>query len=306
MVEQYPEKQYRTETTELPTHPPSDLRMELTQKQYEVLYLLSTQLNLEQIRRKLNLASKSSVSDRIQGLVKKGYVKNDDLGIYELTSKGKKAVEGCTVGGTVRTYVSTGKNLHAINYTVEIQKFPSTWTNQNLFIQNLKPNKYFYNERSKTWNVYFSDCNFVISSQKVNFFPEKIEGIDFDDMQSQAFDTFIKYHSLLIGNGFALSNKISSRTPHFADKNGFYARLATSADHSGFKIQTDKGDFWIDYSTGEAEEETDSEEVKKRIEDLAKSDLNSDSTLIDVDKLKIIVRDLVKLESMRYLNDAKN
>src|SRR5690606_3289064 len=121
----------------------------------------------------------------------------------------------------------------------------------------------FRNKSTKTWNLHYDDCTIQIfeTKKKITFWIKEQVGICYDEIQSRMLDVFIRYVKVLESYGFALARTFSSRNPHFADPDGFFARLATEYKVGAFKIETEVGDFWIDYSKGVAEEETSSEDV---------------------------------------------
>ena len=76
--------------------------------------------------------------------------------------------------------------------------------------------------------------------------------------------------------------------------------MSKVAKSDGYKIETETGDFWIDFSQGELipEEETDDKDIAKRMEDLANSALPTMSDFYDLDKVVEISKNLTKENSI--------
>jgi hypothetical protein len=171
---------------------------------------------------------------------------------------------------------------------------------------------FFHNISANQWFVYYDDCTIRISqkSKKITFWISEQVGASFDDLASRVFDRFVFYYRLIQRNGFELSTEIASKNPDFANPGGFFAKLASYTTNKGFKIDVEldgkASSFWVDFSPPAciAEEETDNFDIARRMEDLADSAVNSksdfkdlDSAINDLDKLKDIVANLVKIQA---------
>lgn len=305
--------------TEHPTDPLPPIL--LTEPQKEVLQQFKNGLSFTQIYRKLKIA-KSTLSSRIQPLIRKGLLFHT-FGSYTITELGQKTLLG---RGGIGSSVSAHKNIHKSEFTVEIKKYPLQWggTGSNdYFNKHIKQRSDFdeyknlcqvkknplNNFSSSQWMYYFAECTIRIcySTDKMTFFIGKVEGDSFEEIQNKVWETFVGYYDFMNTRGFALGNNVSSANPHFADPNGFFAKLASHYTNKGFCIDTKEGPFYVDYSNVILpEEETTSENIAKRMENLAASVIHSNSDFKDLDfavadleKLKNVVAGLVKLEVMR-------
>lgn len=287
-----------------------------TQKQREVMLLISEGLNLHQISRRLSI-SVTSVRERLMQCKNKGFV-NNESGSWFLTEQGKislKKDQNDCKGGCKGSPL---KSVHSNRFAVKITEFPNQWAFSHSVVENLKPKEFFYNKSTKSWRILFEDCTLVIYENKkhLEFFIEKQTGSSFDEICSKVWDVFVKYHSFLCSNGFRLDFRVETFSQHFADPNGFFAKLASVANSDGYKIETTQGDFWLDFSNGIRipEEETDSEVVANRMEVLANSALNSKSDFMDLDKMRElmeinfkIVSGLVQLQAKQIMpNEGGN
>lgn len=301
----------RTKDTGLPDDPVPSIS--ITTKQKEVLQMFNSGLNYTKIHKELKI-NKSSLDGRILGLIKKKLIYHT-FGIYKLTKLGKLAAETVSMGCPV-SQTKTSKGQHANEFTVKINNFPRQWNLGGAYFQDyLRFDKkvdlrhFFYNKQANQWFVYYSDCTIRISpgTKEITFFIAEQIGNSVDEIYSKVWDLFVFYFLHLENNGFGLENTVSSKSSEFTNPNGFFAKLASYSNVSGYRIDCyDKNkSFWIDYSPPDyntPEEETDSIDIARRNEDLARSALNSNSNfedldmvVIDLDKLKEIVTGLVKI-----------
>lgn len=278
-----------------PNNPPTHSSISITAKQKEVMVLLSKNNNLTQIHRKLNI-NKSSAADRLKGLVKKKLVLHKDYS-YTLTKLGKYYLNECT--GT--NSVLEQKNIHHNEFTVDIKRLPNQWYSGHWYFQSLKAKDILRNKTARQVFIEFEDCKIRISETKLKatFWIKKQYGKTFEQIQSKVWDLFVKYYNMLKFHGFSFNNQISSPNQHFADPNGFFAKLSSSSTNKGFRIDSDEGSFWVDYSDGKAEDETTDEEKAERMEQLANSAFSSESDFNDLDKVVEISRNLVKIHTLQ-------
>ena len=258
-----------------------------TSKQNEVLSYLLKGKNPGQIARELNL-NRNSVIDRLKGCIKKNLVSYEH-NTYYLTNNGyilaKNLNNDVTGGVTGRKE----KNQHTNNFTVKLQRLPYKWSHNSLFLQSLTEKKPLHNTTTKTAILYYDECtvkiNYGKKAKSVEFFVIIQKGSSVDHNNSSAWDVFVKYYNIVSSNGFDLGIDVTSRDPHFANPNGFFAMLSSKLTNKGFSIQTDDVNFWVDYSDGFPEEETDNIDHARRLEELADSTIGTSSTFYDVDKM---------------------
>ena len=277
-----------------PTHtPPLTISHGITKKQHEALLLLSQGFNISQIARKLGNVDESAIRCRLKFCIRKGLIFHE-FGIYKLTEAGNLALKLFGVGVGVS---EIQKSQHKNEFLAKIKGFPNNWRNAN-YVQFLTAKHTIHNASTKTWFIYFEDCTTIIhyAANKVIFKVKEQLGGSFDETDSKSWDVFVKNFKIIKANGFDLDNTISSENPHFANSEGFFAKLAAFKSIDGFRIDTDEGSFWVDYSLGKKpEEETDNLKYSKRVEDIAHSIIDTHSDFRDLDKLIEVSLNLVKI-----------
>lgn len=284
-------QKYLTKSTLHPTYPlPTDPR--ITDRQLGVLQLISKGFNLTRLHRHLNL-SKPTIRGHTEALVKKGLLVNQKY-ILELTKQGKEALETSKVGSKVLKE----KNIHKNLYSVTINEFPAIWRPEQGFAKNFFKTQQepLHNVNSKQMMVYFEDCTIVLhyGVKRIDFHVREQVGTSFDEIKMKVWNIVVFYHALLRELGFNLSFSITSKNPDFANPNGFFAMMARKRTLEGFQIDTDKGSFFVDYSLDDAEEETSSEEMAKRMEALAESAYSSKSDFNDLDSAVSNIDKIIK------------
>ncbi len=290
------QKRDRTKHTVHPTDPTPFIS--ITNKQKEVLHMLNDGLNFSQIARKLDIF-KSSLQSRMKGLENKKLILHP-FGLYQISKLGKKVLESVGLGSTV--CLPKTKSIHANSFTVLIKEFPRQWHGYsgNDFKNKLECKSYLYDRHSKMYFLYYDDCTIRVTSttKKMTFFVKEKEGYSFDKIKLDVWGCFVDHYFLITGHGFKLDSVVDSKNPDFANPDGLFAKMSSYLTQKGFKIDTDKGSFWVDYSppSHRAEEETTSEEIAARMENLAASAIHSnadfkdlDNSIVDLDKLKEIV-----------------
>lgn len=292
---------HRTDTPskDTPPHPPSlTMSSTATAKQQEALILLSKGLNPYQIARKLGNLDVKAIKDRLKYCEHKGLMSHT-RGNYRLTEAGKVAVNAGGVGGGVSGSVFINKSQHANEISCKLLKLPGQFNEGYFFMQSMGAKEVYHAVSAKTWFAYFPECTLRIAYNKgeITFFIKEQVAISYEATEAKVWEQFVKHFRIVKENGFELDYNIFSRNAHFADPNGFFAKLSAYSDGKGFKIETDIGNFWVDFSNGYAEEETDKRKIADRTEDLARSAIKSKSNFQDMDKACELVPQLVQLSA---------
>jgi len=260
----------------------------LTSKQKEVLLLINEGYNPKRLSVKLNI-SLTAVKDRLNLIIKKGYLIKDTYG-YKITKAGKLFINNVKGGSEV----CGQKSQHSNEFTVNLQKIPIAFSKGNFFFQSLTAD-YLHDDLTKVLYLKYKEATvriFYGKNKKVIFNINNQLGKSFDEIDQKVFRLFVKYYDIISSNGFSLDHSIKPTNPHYANPQGFFAKLSSRHLHNGFWINTDKYDFWVDYSNDEAEEETDNIDIAKRMEKLSDSAIR---TSIDFDDLELMRDNLVKL-----------
>ena len=258
-----------------------NIMIRITKKQRETLKLVELKYSLTRISRELKI-NKSSASDRLRSLINKKLVANKN-GTYRLTNSGIIATESCS--GT--SSVIEQKNIHSNEFNFDILRLPNHWYAKKEFFQGLDVKDVIFNKNANQAHIYFEDAQVRICPKKLKatIWIKKQVATTFNRIQSKVWDLFVKYYNMLECHAFKFDRTIISPNPHFADKGGFFAKLASSSTKTGFSIEVDDKIFKVDYSDGVAEEETSEEEMAARMEQLSESAFKSESTFEDLDKV---------------------
>lgn len=290
-------KTYLTENPNNPTSPPHDFRC--TFKQREVLSLLEKGGDLTSIARSLGKA-KSSIKDRFDSLARKGLVEKNILRKWQLTDIGRKIMECRQFPGKVGCRASGPKSKHANEFTVNIISLPNQWNDGHFYMQCLRAKEFIYNKATDQWYIYYDEATIRISAakKKMTFWITEQTGLSYEDLMNDVFDKFVEYYLLMSGKGFTLDHVIQPRNEHFADKDGFFAKLASCTTNKGFRIDTPSCSFWVDFSEVVPEEETDDADMALRMEKLAESAMHTHGDFNDLDKVIEISKNNVRAITM--------
>lgn len=281
-------------------------KIECTSHQLEVLRMVDEGLNNCAIGLKKGIGE-SSVRRCKDLLIKKGLVNRIHKGVYSISKLGRELLKnqekGVGIGVGSGASFPMEKSIHSNIFSVKINKFPKNWEESNFYFQSLKAKDFFLNKSAKQLHVYFEHCHVRIAIKKseVTFFIKEQTGSSFDEIESRVFDRFVEYFRVLQGFGFSLDLQIKSQNPHFANPNGFFAKLATHCTEKLFRIDLGDLSFWIDRSLGpqSPEEETDSVDIARRLEQLSNSAINTEIDFHDMEKCLRTVQELVRLQTLQ-------
>jgi len=257
------------------------------------------------ISRNMNV-SKPTTRERLLALKKKGFVTHHHYR-WSLSDLGRKYViyeQEISKGGSKG---SEPKSKHANEFSVNIINFPQQWNNGYFYLQCLKAKNVIYSTSTDQWHLYYEDATIRISpgKRKITFWIKEQTGFCYADLMNDVFDKFVQYYDLIDRKGFDLDHVVTSNNEEFADKDGFFARLASYTNSNGFRIETPTKSFWVDFSEGLPEEETDDYDTAQRMEQLAESAMHTKGDFYDLDKLIQITGNLVRIETMRVAHDLK-
>jgi Ser-tRNA(Ala) deacylase AlaX len=105
----------------------------------------------------------------------------------------------------------------------------------------------------------------------------------------------------MIHHGLEFHNILYSElNPHFANPFGFFATMAKENNGKSFSIEFGKEKFWIDFSQGKEnpEEETNSEDVARRLEELSESAIKTKINFLDLEKIQQIQSEQIRLATI--------
>lgn len=274
-----------------------------TPKQREVLALVEKEMNVCQMSRKLGNIDERAIRDRLKFCEKKGFVIHEN-GCFKLTDTGKLAVKAFGVG----VGVFLQKSQHSNEITCKILKLAVQFNAGQQFFNTMGSKSAFHSVTTKTWFLYYPDCTVRLSygTMEASFFVQEQSGYIYEEIGLKVWDQFVKHWGIIAHNGFELGFSAFSRlNPHFADPNGLFAKLASYSDGKGFRIETEFGAFWVDYSLGSIpHEETDQPKIAARTEDLARSGISSKGNFHDLDKVAAIVPQLFEVAVLQSQNIA--
>jgi len=250
--------------------------------------------------------AKSSVYDVLSRLINKELIIKEYLGVYKLTTLGLNVLNlrfspTPNDGGVCRERANLSS--HDMKFSMILTSQDSNALDK---LKALNPNE-TKQVKLSNWTqhiLYFDDCTIMINTRKVIFQVLEIMGDDVELNQFDAISKVLSYVEKLetIGiNGKSLSLDFG----HYARVKSFLAD-ALPLTKNGFEVNLSNGrKFWIDNSTGVLEDETNSEDYRQRLDSFLKDLEHSDGLISDLDKLKLIVNGLVKLQALNYKNQQK-
>lgn len=250
--------------------------------------------NRRAFAKKFNL-SPSTVYDRLLRLVAKEFVKKESTGVYVITEKGRNYALTQKEGGRI---VSGGMSVRG-NYSQHSNRFVCDISDRSKFVAGSLCKLGAYEElKMQNWSylrLNNSDAVVTINPKQVVIYVEEIVSNNNEDAMRRTFDVAVKYVSDLRKLGLVLPS-IRLEVSHYARMESVLSDLLVKR-LGRYELTLKTGEsFWVDFSGNKLEDETDSQLLRSRLDDFLNDLTESNSLLSDVDKLKQITSDLVRLK----------
>ncbi len=242
---------------------------------------------------------RTTMYDRLNRLVDKKLINKPEIGRpYVINKKGEAYINNTSggVGFSRKGCRTGGENLsmHKIKYKGIICRKNinfSKSTLKKLHPIDIKENKL---PNLLQYFIYFDDATITINPKKVIVHIHDVVDSEIENVQYEAFTKAMNYFKKLDDIGLSVDNVILEDA-HYARINGVLAECLKKIDER-YSLDLGNGkSFWIDNSTGTIEDETNSEEVRERMDDLITDLPNSDYVLSDIGKIESRVNSLVKI-----------
>lgn len=246
----------------------------------------------------------STIKSQLDRLVDKGLVHYHSAGDPRITEEGETALE--LVSGGSRSSRRDGRGA-AQNLSVHHARFimPLVGVRPVDTLERLKglgalDLRVVKLNNFEQYVAYFEGLTAVVNRHQVVFRVHDVLVDDVDEAHVELFERVLPFVERfekigLQGEGLRMQKEHYARVASF---------LGDALEKIDGRFSLDLGNgrrFWIDHSTGPVEDETDDPEYRKRLDDVLRSVGHSSSDFEDLDKLKAIVADLVKL---RVLGDG--
>jgi len=283
----------------------------------------SERMNAKGYARVQNLA-RSTVNERLEFLERKHLVKHEDYGNWRITEKGiafilaTEGVSGVSVG--VSAHVVSGQvsgvsdevsglrreevsgkvsalgisSTHALKYSMEIKKLQIT--NQKLDSLKIRW-KRLKITNTEQYILYFKECTIILTTKKAIVHIIDLVGVDLLDIEYVALERCALALEQIRKLGID-GDTIKYESGHYAQVNSMLADLLTKVDQR-FKVDLEDGKwFWVDWSTGVPEDETNDRHTRMKLQEFIKWISKTDFPFTDLDKLRELIILMLKYQAM--------
>jgi len=255
--------------------------------------------NLSRFSRQLN-TSKGTIHPAIQRLKANHLIKQRDRGSYIILKEGISIIDRFSNEYNTRRVVRSKKlkSIHNINIKIETEI-----KDRDYLVNRLEPVKMFksYPKNWTQYNLEMDDGTKITLKPNITILHfQEVTGKDYQDADKQVTDKVFhwinKFKELDIK-----THNVYVDYSHFAKINSEFAKIIE--DRVGrYEHKTKDGSFWIDYSTGEIEEETDDIQLREAL-DVFMEDLKEGKQLGDVSKrmerAEYMLTQIVQLEKYK-------
>ena len=269
----------------------------------ELSILVSMSMNPKKPFNRRGFASKNNLSpstvyDRLKRLVSKGLVDRVSFGVYLITDKGQAYSEAQKKGGRIvsggmskKSFISQHSNRFVLDI-VDRNKFEIGSLCKLGSYEIVKMQNWSYAKVSN------SDAVVTVNPKQVVIYVEEIVAGTVRDSCFKTFDVAVKYARKLRDLGLKIPS-IRLEVAHYAKVQSVLSEVLVKR-LGRYELNLDDGSkFWIDFSGDNLEDETDSVKLRERLDEVLNDLSDSGSVFSDVDKLKEIVADLVKLQLLQ-------
>jgi predicted transcriptional regulator len=266
---------------------------------------LNGRFNIALYSKQFNI-KRSSIYDYLNNLSKKGLVDRSQVGNNTITEKGKTLC-GVSDGGvgSVRRECRTFEHFSQHNTKYQfILKNRGNYDNYDKDIVKDRLGATKYRKiilPNMAQDIYYLEMGTIIVKKKqVLILIHDISSSDVENNSMQAIIKASEYADKLLNLGL-VGDTLILENAHYASMNSQLALFLEKIDNRYFIDLGDGRKFWIDRSdtsSDNIEDETNNEEVRKRLDAHLKAMSNTDNTIeevnVDLNNLKLIVNDLVK------------
>jgi len=255
--------------------------------------------NIKAYSRDFNV-DRSSIYQVLKRLISKGLVIKNNTGSFCITKKGVTICQS----SNIKSFSGKGSVCKSRRECVSDSDLSVHYLR---FVLNISDRKGFFerNLDGLVWKrvdlpnlvqyyVYFDDATVIVSPKRLIIRVKDLVGTETEDLLLEGLNLALRYVRMfedfgVKGEGLFLDNV------HFARIKSVLADFLKSVDDRFFVDFGDGKKFWIDFSGGKVEDETNSLEIRDRIDAFLRDVVDSESLMSDVDKMKEVLGLLVKL-----------
>lgn len=262
----------------------------------------TTRFNTKNFARETGIP-RTTISDVLNRLQKKGLCEKVHWGIYIITDQGKKILQ-MTEGGV-------GKSRKGWREGAKISQHFSRFVLPINFPKDFKTDlfKQLMPDRIKTLEIpnnlhhylYFNDATIIIFKKQVIIRVHDLLDETAEETLLSSFNRALELRNKLEGIGLK-SDVIKLEQAHWARVESHFAEFLKKIND---KFYLDLGNgrmLWVDFSTGKIEHETNNLEVEKRLSEFLDDAIKSESLISDLDKMKGVTGNLVKISALHTKN----
>jgi len=248
--------------------------------------------------------SKGTIRPAIQRLINNKYIESKSRFSYSLLPEGENILrlKFRTDGsrGVVRNKI---KSIHSIEVYLDIDI-----KNRLNLIELLSPHKY-YKSYPKNWvqhNLIFHNGDkLIIKPHRSILYLKEATGRTWEEAEFRVAEKIEQFIEKLASFGVGIS-EIMVNYSHFASVNDEFAKIVEQKLGKYEKKLKNGKSYWIDYSTGRIESETDDVVLKEKLSDLIDDLIITKSRYSDIDdiaerlnKAEKVILGIVEIESLR-------
>jgi len=255
---------------------------------------------------------RASVYYMLDCLTKLELINKVNLGNFKINEKGINYIDmilynETTMSDKSRSICHEDDIKSGNNLSSHYQKYTSIIVDKNKFMEsnlnrlNCLKWKRLDLKNLTQYYIYFDDVTIIINPKMVIIRIKDLLTNNTEKSQFESFNKVLKYVTVLDGIGVILDN-IVLEAGHYARVKSIFADILKELDKRYYIDLEDGKRFWIDYSTGEGEDETNDILVREKIDNLLKDVSISDSKFSDIDKIKDVLSMITKLELNRTIS----
>jgi len=250
---------------------------------------------------KLNNYSPSTVKDALDRLVSKGLVDNPYLGMWLITDMGKRVVNESNVGVEGRQEVYRGRDsfsLHRLQFLFK-EKTRSFYDPDSLDKLGSKLKTVYLHNWSYE-RVKIDDSELRIYPTKIMLLMSEVTCSDVESGLMIAFEKALNIASSLKSIGLIIEGVSLNKSEFALLEPVFNDMLGKKLGKYQYTLD-DGTSFWIDFSGGNLESETNNAKLASRFGDVLDDLPFSKSTFSDVDLIQTDVDGLKKVAHMNLM-----
>lgn len=256
--------------------------------------------NLKAYCRERKLA-RSTVYNRIYRLERLGLITKENQGVFVLSEEGKQQFSKGNKGvhNLRRECPKAGSlSVHYLDYVLAVKSRKGF---DKGLVGRLSPNdiKVLRLKNLEQVYLYFDDATVIINPKQVRIRVRDLVGDDEQKLLLEGLEIAVGYAERLEGINI-VSDGLSLEQAHYARMESVLSGFLGKVDKRYFLDLGGGRKFWVDNSGGKVEDETNSVEVRERLDSYLRDVVDSESLMSDVDKMKEVLGCLIKVKVMEY------